>query len=73
MFCEISMKDSVAAVNPVENCKQNGYQELRAKQKEAILMFMRGRDVFVTLPTGCGKLLCYSILPGTFDSSVPSQ
>jgi len=45
-----------------------GYQELRAKRQEAILAFMRGREVFVTLPTGCGKSLCCSILPGAFDS-----
>jgi len=45
-----------------------GYQELRAKQQEAILAFMRGRDVFVALPTGCGKSLCYAILPGAFDA-----
>ena len=43
-----------------------GYQ-LRQKQREAVLNFVRGRDVFVSLPTGSGKTLCYSILPGTFD------
>jgi len=45
-----------------------GYQELRAKQQEAILAFMRGLGVFVTLLTGCGKSLCYSILPGAFNA-----
>ena len=47
-----------------------GYQELRAKQQEAILALMKGWDVFVALPTatGCGKSLCYSVFPGVFDA-----
>ena len=36
-----------------------GY-ELRTKQREVILNFVRGHDVFVSLPTGSGKSLCYS-------------
>ena len=44
-----------------------GFASLRDKQKEAILGFMKGRDVFVSLPTGSGKSLCYSILPKVFD------
>ena len=42
----------------VENAtKEMGYVALREKQKEAILAFLQGRDVFVSL--------CYSILPKT--------
>ena len=44
-----------------------GYASLRDKQKDAIFGFVRGRDVFVSLPTGSGKSLCYSILPEVFD------
>ena len=40
---------------------------LKEKQFEAILSFMPGKDVFVSLPTGYGKSLIYSILPLAFD------
>ena len=43
------------------------YTCLRAKQEEAIIGFVSGRDVFVSLPTGSGKSLCYSVLPRAFD------
>ena len=45
-----------------------GYSSLREKQKAAILGFIRGGDVFISLPTGSGKSLCYSILPFAFDT-----
>ena len=44
-----------------------GFDEAKDKQKEAVVAFVSGRDVFVSLPTGYGKSLCYSCLPCLFD------
>ena len=45
-----------------------GFSTLRQHQVEAVSLFMSGRDVFVSLPMGSGKSLCYCILPGEFDA-----
>ena len=45
-----------------------GYTSLKSEQETALLSFLGGRDVFVSLPTGYGKSLCYAALPATFDS-----
>ena len=37
------------------------FAELRPKQEEVILHFISENDVFVSLPTGSGKTLCYTI------------
>ena len=42
------------------------YTSLRQKQRNAVIGFLRGRDVFVSLLTGSGKTLCYAILPKVF-------
>ena len=44
-----------------------GYDKLKKEQEESILNFAKGRDVFVSLPTGYGKSICYIILPWLFD------
>ena len=53
---------SIAALKLGNSC-------LRAKQREAVLNFIDGKDVFVSMamPTGSGKSLCYYILPVAFD------
>ena len=45
-----------------------GYQDLQEQQKDAILTFLEGNDVFVALPTANGSSLCYGCLPAAFDS-----
>ena len=44
-----------------------GYENLRPMQKLAVQSFVQGRDVFVSLPTGSGKSLCYWLLPLVFE------
>lgn len=40
---------------------------LKEKQIEAIDSFVKGKDVFVSLPTGYGKSIIYASLPLVFD------
>lgn len=47
--------------------KQLGYAALTRHQALAVEAFLSGRDVFVSLPTGSGKSLCYCVLPKAFD------
>lgn len=46
-----------------EAARDAGYMELKPEQVKAIVEFVRGRDVFVSLPTGFGKSLIYGLLP----------
>ena len=44
-----------------------GYEALKTEQESAIVPFVEGNDVFICLPTGFGKSLCYFCLPSLFD------
>jgi len=58
---EIELKTVLANV-----CERLGYSTLRPEQAEAVSAFAGGKDVFVALPTGSGKSLCFAILPWVF-------
>ena len=47
---------------------QLGYPTIKDEQREAMKEFLNGRDVFVALPTGFGKSLCYAVLLLAFNS-----
>ncbi len=49
------------------SAKRFGFQ-LKKEQMLAIRNFMEGKDVFVSLPTGYGKILCYLLLPSIFNA-----
>ena len=51
----------------VEVASALGISTLKSQQSEAIFQFLHGRDMFVALPTGYGKSLCYMALPWIFD------
>ena len=44
-----------------------GYPAVKEEQRQAITAFVSGKDVFVALPTGYGKSLCYVLLQCVFD------
>lgn len=50
-----------------ESVKALGLCSLKRHQKEAILSFLSGQDVFVLLPTGYGKSIIYAILQLLYD------
>ena len=61
-----SKVDTISVIRTV--AASLGYTGLRQKQESALEAFVSGRDVFVSLPTGSGKSLCYGLLPGVFDT-----
>ena len=47
--------------------KPLGYAEIRLLQETAVRAFVTGIDVFLSIPTGGGKSLCYAVLPRVLD------
>ena len=62
---------SDAAMEDVVNdvAQSLGVFPLKAEQLKAMMAFLEGRDVFVSLPTGYGNSLIYAILPAVLISS----
>ena len=49
------------------SCLKFGDLKLKDKQREAIKAVYDDKDVFLWLPTGYGKSICYQALPFLFD------
>ena len=44
-----------------------GYAEIRLLQETVLRAFVTGSNVFLSIPTGGGKSLCYAVLPRVLD------
>ena len=51
----VSVQQAIA-----QSVKELGYDQPTDDQAEALQKFASGRDVFVSLPTGSGKSLCFA-------------
>ena len=58
-----SLKDLVQ-----EAGRKLGVAKLTDDQERVVVDFVGGHDVFVSLPTGSGKSMCYAVLPLIFDT-----
>ena len=67
------MEKSVILEAAQNAAKKLGYPILNKKQKEVILTFLSGNDVFAVLPTGYGKSLYYTCLPIAFDNILKTK
>ena len=48
--------------------KELGYEKPKQFQIDVIMMFIKGKDVFVCQPTGSGKSICFACIPSVFDT-----
>ena len=68
MYTEMAVEsdDGVSDINRA-SASSLGYAEIRFLQETAVRAFVTGSDVFLSIPTGGGKSLCYAVLPRVFD------
>ena len=64
--CDISMV-FCKAIAYAQSCIHQEELQLRPKQEETLLHLFNGKDVFVRIPTGYGKSLCYQLQPFMLD------
>ena len=61
-----SESETIRAIRTVAACYE--YENLKEEQESALEEFVSGKDVFVSLPTGSGKSLCYGLLSSVFNT-----
>ena len=66
-----SLKVHAALTAMAVTTERLGYAKLSAEQEEAVLHFLSGQDVFISLPTRAGKSLCYLRVLIFFMAVVP--
>ena len=65
MSTKLTIDDVNAAI--ASSARDLGYSSLKQEQQLVVVNFLNGNDVFVALPSGYVKSLCYICLPGAFD------
>ena len=65
MAAKWTREEIVDAMN--DAASRLGYSKLKPLQEEVIIQYVSGKDVFVSLPTGFGKSICYGSLPFVYD------
>ena len=53
-----------------EATRKLSFDELKSKQKEAVVSFVSGKDTFMVLPTGYGKSAICAVLPCVFVNAL---
>ena len=67
MKIAIKKSDFSAALSYALSSVQQEHLTLKDKQVEAVELLYQGHDVFLWVPTGYGKSICYQVLPFLFD------
>ena len=65
---KVSLSTEVVNIAVMGAFVELGYDKPTTEQRDAVFEFVKGRDVFVSLPTGAGKSLCFAVLPLAFNN-----